>query len=345
MLTTLLFAALSFAQPKEGSLPDQQKAIEWNQANDLHQTRTAWPVLGPFSEVEKTGYAAISGNNTFELGDLRLAMAKNLPADVQMVVYISSADKAPALRSELGRYLGKRLKFLLVPSGGNETWGRDSLPFPVRLQKGSVSLGLVDSIYPQDFEPDEAVAQAFSAPKVKTNLYFRGGNLLFDLTGNCFAEMASEVKAMKDPATFFKTYFGCQTVTILDRRGGIGDIDERLKFLPDGSVATDEDSYARILEARGYRVHKIPRTGDNYETYMNTLYVNGTIFVPQMGISEDEAALNAYRNLGFNAVGVNTKMLADWGHGNIHCVTMNYPEGTFISSGEDFVKFASATQL
>jgi agmatine/peptidylarginine deiminase len=88
----------------------------------------------------------------------------------------------------------------------------------------------------------------------------------------------------------------------------------------------------------------IPTTGNDMETYMNTLYVNGTIFVPQMGIGSDAAALRAYSDLGLKAVGVNTKQLADMDQGNIHCLTMNYPPGAFVPSEENasLVKFAEA---
>lgn len=75
---------------------------------------------------------------------------------------------------------------------------------------------------------------------------------------------------------------------------------------------------------------------------MNALVVNGTAFVPQMGLSSDARALDAYRAVGLKPVGVYTKDLADYGEGNIHCVTMNYPKGTFTEStlGPEFVEFA-----
>jgi hypothetical protein len=147
---------------------------------------------------------------------------------------------------------------------------------------------------------------------------------------------------MNDPTGFFTQYFGCSSVALLKQEGGIGDIDERVKFLGDQNVLTDNDNYAAIFKSKGYTVHMIPRTGDEFETYMNTLYVNGTIFVPQMGIASDKAALDAYRALGFNPVGVVTRSMADNGHGNIHCATMNYPPGSFTPSlqGPDFVQFA-----
>jgi hypothetical protein len=242
------------------------------------------------------------------------------------------------------------LKFLTVPAGDDEVWGRDSLPFPVYLQPPTGSstpvLGLVASLYPQNFDPNEAVDKAFGIPMTNTQQYFRGGNLLFDLKANCFAENANEVADLSDPQSFFKQYFGCATVTLLDHAGGLGDIDERLKFLEGNKVLTDNDGYANILKGRGYDVYRIPQTGADRETYMNTLLVNGTLFVPQMGIASDQAAIKAYQDLGFKTVPVYTRSMADDGDGNIHCVTMNYPPATFTPSsrGPQFVEFARGAQ-
>lgn len=345
----------------EGDAAAQMRARDWNRSHALSVPSRGFPagtpgeVLRPFSEVEKTGYVVIDSGDPFELPSLRAAIARNLPSDVTLVVTVPSISRIPALRAALGPDLGTRLKFLKVPAGGNSNWTRDSMPFPVFLKPRAgvveppqaLAWALVDSIYPQDYEPDAALAAAFEAPLIRTETYFRGGNLLFDASLNCFAEKAREVAAMPDPETFYKTFFNCATVTVLEHRGGIGDIDERLKFLPDGRVLTDDASYAEILRARGYDVRMIPRAGGTYRTYLNTLYVNGTVFVPQMGTAADPDAMEAYRQLGLAPVGVLTPHLADFGHGNIHCLTMNYPEGTFVSSprGDDFLEFSGASTL
>ncbi len=352
-LFAALFCSSSLFAAEPGTLPfskhggtDAQlkRAVEWNRSHRLYP-RADWNVQRPFSEIEQTGYVALSAEDEFELSDLRLAVAKNLPEGVDLIVYVTDPSQVSGVQSDLGQYLGDRLKFLTVPDGADVIWARDSLPFPVYLNPAAgaatASFGLVDSIYTQDFEPDSVFAQAFSLPMTSTNTVFRGGSLLFDLQANCYAENAREVQAMQDPQTFFKTYFGCATVTILDHEGGIGDIDERLKFLTGNEVLTDNDSYATILKGKGYDVHMIPTTGADFETYMNTLLVNGTLFVPQMGISADQDAINAYQALGFKAIGVNTKTMADDGQGNIHCVTMNYPQSAFTPNSKDprFVEF------
>jgi hypothetical protein len=349
--TTLLSLALPLAASatplKHLGTPEQQlKARTWNQRHASifsDMTSSAWTPLKPFSEVENTGYVAISGASDFELPALRQAIAQNLPQGVTLIVYVGDQNDVPSLKQVLGRYLGAdRLKFLVVPMEFNSDpiWARDSLPFPVYLKGGG--FGLVDSIYPQSFEPDSAIASALTLPMVNTGKYFRGGNMLIDSDGNCFSEDVNEVADLGGGAqAFFTNYFGCKSVNLIAQEGGIGDIDERLKFMGGKDVLTDDDAYATQLAAQGYTIHRIPSTGNGMETYMNTLLVNGTIFVPQMGIAADQSALDAYRALGLNPVGVMTKQMADEGDGNIHCVTMNYPVGSFTQSqrGPDFVEF------
>jgi len=345
-LVVLIMSSFSaFAANKHLGTPEQQRqAIEWNQdfMKPMSTTTGNWTAVRPFSEIETTGYVAIAGDDDFEMPDLRLAIAQNLPADASLIVYVANQSDAAPIKAKLGQYLGDRLKFLVVPESqrSDPIWARDSLPFPV--YTSATTMGLVDSIYPQSFEPDAAVDRALgNVPMVSTHQYFRGGNLLYDLDGNCFSEDVNETAGLQDPQQYFTQYYGCKTVTLLDQEGGIGDIDERIKFLSGKVALTDDDVYAKLLAGKGYQVSRIPSTGADDETYMNTLVVNGTIFVPQMGIKADQDALDAYTKLGFKAVGVYTKELAVEGDGNIHCVTMNYPPGVFSPSvrGGDFVEF------
>jgi hypothetical protein len=332
---------------KLGSAEQQKAALEHNKRFSAEQMMSVakpnWNVDRPFSEIEQTGFVAISGEDTLELPELREAIAKNLPDGVTLVVYVSSQSEAKRLKPRYDKYLNPdQLKFLVVPMGGywsNPIWGRDSLPFPVYLKDGKI--GLVDSGYPQDFEPDQAFKRALGLPMTSSGYVFRGGNLLLDLDANCWLENANEIVGVDDPDRFLQENFGCKTVTLLRQDGGIGDIDERIKFLEGREALTDSTGYAKILRDSGYNVRMIPRMNAKYRTYMNTLLVNNTIFVPQMGVSSDQDALDAYKSYGFNPVGVYTRGLADEGHGNIHCTTMNYPPGTFIQSkrGYDFVEF------
>ncbi len=65
-------------------------------------------------------------------------------------------------------------------------------------------------------------------------------------------------------------------------------------------------------------------------TYVNYLILNGAVLVPVYGVPEDEQALEviAKAHPGYEIVGINCVALVKQ-HGSLHCITMNYPEGTF----------------
>ena len=75
----------------------------------------------------------------------------------------------------------------------------------------------------------------------------------------------------------------------------------------DNTVLTDEESYVSILEAAGFDVIRLPRPDRDYETYVNSLIVNGIVYVPIFDESNDEKALQVYRDLGFK----NTNVICD----------------------------------
>ena len=64
---------------------------------------------------------------------------------------------------------------------------------------------------------------------------------------------------------------------------------------------------------------------DEYGTYANSVLANGIALVPQYGnATKDAAALNAYRALGFTAVGIDNRLIIQYG-GATHCVSMQIP--------------------
>lgn len=74
--------------------------------------------------------------------------------------------------------------------------------------------------------------------------------------------------------------------------------------------------------------HRLPAT------YANFLIVNGAVLVPTYRVPQDEAALNCFRTLfpQHEIVAVDCRPLIEQ-HGSLHCVTMQYPQGSIrISS-------------
>ena len=81
------------------------------------------------------------------------------------------------------------------------------------------------------------------------------------------------------------------------------------------------------MRALGYQVVRVPSAypHDEYATYANSTLANGVALVPQYGdATRDRAALDAYRGLGFTAVGIDCRQLIRYG-GATHCISMQVP--------------------
>ena len=81
------------------------------------------------------------------------------------------------------------------------------------------------------------------------------------------------------------------------------------------------------LTRLGYRVTRVDvdYRYDEYGTYSNSILANGIALVPQYeSASKNRAALQAYRDLGFRAVGVDARLIIRYS-GATHCVSMQVP--------------------
>ncbi len=107
---------------------------------------------------------------------------------------------------------------------------------------------------------------------------------------------------------------------------GIGHADESVKFVDDKLVLTDLKSYKELLEERGFQVIMMPRPNRHFETYLNSVILEDTIYVPVFGSKKDKEALAVYRNLGFNPIGLDSVTLSNRGQGSLHCISMVYPK-------------------
>jgi agmatine/peptidylarginine deiminase len=124
--------------------------------------------------------------------------------------------------------------------------------------------------------------------------------------------------------------YGCLKTIRLPYIRGIGHVDETLKFMDDTTILTDEKRYKETLEDHGFTVHMLPRADKRYETYANSLLINGTVFVPIFGEKNDKKALDIYRSFGLKVFGINSSILSNRGKGSLHCITMTYPKVPFV---------------
>src|SRR5690606_24633706 len=133
------------------------------------------------------------------------------------------------------------------------------------------------------------------------------------------------------PDSVFSSSYGCATLTRLPFVAGIGHADERVKILSDTLAVTDTPSYVPLLEAKGFTVKMLPKLypAGGVRTYVNSLLVNGTVFLPVFSKSTDAEAIRVYEEAGFRVIPLDSRSLSDGGMGSIHCITMTYPPAPF----------------
>ncbi|MBI4404336.1 MAG: agmatine deiminase family protein [Deltaproteobacteria bacterium] len=318
-----LSSALSFCEEPHpvGPSPQEQRNIRsHNQAHQREISPPAFPIQRPFAEYEQVKYLVMGGKFYFQSQPVKTEIAKNIPSDVTLIVGTNSEEEATSLRAYYNQFVDeRRLSVFAVPKGIG-FWVRDSLPFPV-YRADTSRLALVDARYFKFVEPDLEIAKQLGVDLVRHNLYFEGGNLISDTTGNC---ITVEKPGESIPQIIFQSFYGCSSVLRLPFTRGVGHVDERIKLLSDKVALTDEPSYLPELEKHRFTTHLLPKL-EEYETYANALLVNHTAFVPIYGHATDQDALTLYEANGYRAIGMRVDSLAHYGQGALHCLTMTYP--------------------
>lgn len=289
----------------------------------------------PFHEWDKTGFIVMSDDDYYGVAeDMKKTIAENLPAETTLVVYTQSSSSS--YQKDLYDYYSEfrpkdKVVVVEVPqSGSNDFWSRDNTPVPV-WEDGKLSL--VDAQYYYNFEPDDFFKNMFASSLQAHDYFYEGGNFMANSKGDCLVvnRKRSYPGGVSDtgaiPDELFETMYGCKTLLRFKHLKGIGHADEVVKFITDEIVLTDTEEYVEKLENAGFTVYLLPEPELNYETYVNSLIVNDTVFVPVFGESNDQKALDVYKNLnlGYKVIPVDSRELSTQGQGSIHCITMNYP--------------------
>lgn len=280
--------------------------------------------LRPFAEYQDTGYVLLPALDGHDTKELKRTVVRHLPSNVTLILYGPTASEVDqlAILSDYGRFISEdRIVYFPLSKSNEGFWARDGFPMPSLDEQGQ--LVLTDAKYWHNFEPDALVGGLFGAKVLRHNYQFEGGNLMANHLGDCFVVNTKETK--KIPDTVFGSHYGCRTLGRLLPRGGIGHIDERARFVNASTVLTDTSEYEAMFVSHNFKTVMLPRPMGLHETYVNSLIVNGTAFVPQFGRPNDEVALEVYRSLGFTVVGLDSKHLTKKARGLIHCLTMNYP--------------------
>lgn len=280
-------------------------------------------VLRPVEDTADFAYVLMNADEegSDEVGALRSTIAQNLPEGVKLVI-LGDTGQTQAIQSEYAQWISPdRLIVATDDSTESGFWARDSFPVPVWDSNHHASL--VAAKYYRDFQSWDAVATSVSAPIQKVGFTFVGGNLLADEEGNCFSVDSYRLFTVT-PADLAQAY-GCKTVHLMPHVRGLGDVDEVLKPLPGKRILTNSPEYVAALQSWGYQVILLPTRSETYRTYVNSLIVRGTVFMPSYGDSQDGDAQKVYESLGFKVIPIQTISLSDDMHGSIHCQTMAYP--------------------
>lgn len=332
-------------------------------------------VQRPVAEYEDTGYLVFFSETEFNSADVKAKLIQNLPKDVTAIIYTDSNDQTDL--EALYRFYSDmapnkdQIKVIHIPNtpkldtftdeDGQEVteeyyptgfWSRDAIPVPVvQLASGTPIRALaekftvVDAKYYHEYEPDKYIAEYFNAALLSHNYYFEGGNFMVNSKGDCIVINTDEVEII--PNSIFSKTYGCKNLMRMPYVKGIGHADESFKFISDTHVLTDHPKYKSLLEAKGFKVTMLPRPKRDYETYVNSLIINGVVWVPVYQQSTDQKALDVYKSLGLNVVAADSSILSNEGAGSIHCITMTYPRTTDFNEllesfgVEDVIDYAS----
>lgn len=290
------------------------------------------PNWRPAEDYANFKYVLLSSESGFaEASQLRYTIAKNLPEGVKLVLLVP-ASSAEQIKTEYSKYISADRIILAKDSNiGGGFWARDAFPYPVVNEQGQLSL--VGAKYYRTFKSSPAVAASLSLNMSKNNFTFVGGNLLADENGVCFT-INSERK-FTTTENDLRSIYGCKDVHYLRHISGIGDVDEVMKPIGNNTIITNTQEYVNDFKAWGYNVVMIPAVPNSYRTYVNSLMVGKTVFMPTYGIAKDAEAQKVYESLGYTVHGIRSNTLSDQMHGSVHCQSMAYPaidEQTLLSS-------------
>jgi agmatine/peptidylarginine deiminase len=70
----------------------------------------------------------------------------------------------------------------------------------------------------------------------------------------------------------------------------------------------------------------MPAIANSYRTYINSLVVGRTVFMPSYGVPTDSQARAVYESQGYQVIEIRSNTLSDQLRGSIHCQTMAYPQ-------------------
>lgn len=213
-LVGLTLSVVAQAEPvKHGPTPEQVEQI-----GKHHQAQAQKPYKKPsanldhpVSDLETAGYLFFSGDTDFESEEAKKTMARELPNDVTLVIFIEPGQSKNDIRQTYkGLIPDSRFKVVEIPNTRSGFWARDGLPIAVWNRNHQIDM--VDARYYHGFEPDRVIAGWFQAPLLKHDYYYEGGNFQVNDLGDCVT--VDNNRSCSIPLSIFRDYYGCKNTIV-----------------------------------------------------------------------------------------------------------------------------------
>lgn len=338
---------------------------------EWHRHEGCWMIWPKRTDVWRNG----AKNARAVFAEIAMAIAKFEP--VRMATDAKLIAEAQTYFSDLSN-----IEFVAINS--NDAWARDIAPTFVINKEGERRInhwgfnawgGLYDDVSADILVPNH-IAQYENIAQVIVPLILEGGSIHVNSQGVLLTTEECLLNPNRNPQynkeqieDFLKSYLGVHSIIWLPL--GVyndetdGHIDNMACFLDDENIAltwTDDETdpqYQRsldalhILEAKGFKVHKIHQPEPLYVTeaeavgwqltensferkaqnrmaasYINFYMANDAIILPQFDSPYDQKAYQFLKDFYPNKeiVPIYTREIL-LGGGNIHCITQQVPKG------------------
>ncbi len=343
--TTVSFAQTDETRQTKPRLTHQMTAEEYARRHEIGrafvQTNPPEGEITNIAEFERAIGSVIAW--PYEFG-IPMSVIRELAKDDILTILVPNASAETNVRNQLtqARVNITNCRFMHIPT--DSYWARDFGPWYVTY--GDNQIGIIDFPYnrprPNDDEAPKIMAnnlgiEWFGMPVVHT-----GGNYMTDGYGFAASTMIAYTENSVSPAEVdqrMQNYLGITDYSVLEDPNNtyIDHIDCWGKYLaPDKvlirSVPQSHPQYDEIEETAAYFQNKNSIYGTPYrvyrvntpqnQPYTNSYILNDKVFVPIMGSSYDEAALQAYRDAlpGYKVFGFLGKSDTPWESTDaLHC--------------------------
>lgn len=293
-------------------------------------------------EFEEVSLLLLGCPDAYSVSDLYPEMLDALRGVVRTRIYVDNDYVRYDLIDLFQRTGVDDADYAFVRAPIDSIWMRDYGPLFVKSGGG---LEVVDLRYYPNRPNDDAVplrfAQSEGLPVRDLPLAWEGGNYTSDGQGGIYATtvlLEHNRSSRGQLSQAVASAFGGDLMLLepmLDD-GGTGHLDMFCLLTGPRSALLNRfpswhQNYSRMerhagtLSSLGFALTRTDPADTGFKSYTNGVLINGTALVPTYARpSADAAALAAYRQAGYRAVGIDCRRIIEWS-GALHCITITVP--------------------